>query len=335
MATSLPGESIVDDPFAASRMNSVLADVSFSSDKTGVAVGSQVIYEGEDVHPLVLPLVISLRADGHWHYESTPSFPSDQGVDVNAISLVDPTHGLAVGNQGFILSYGYDSTATPAPVPTGVPIPPTPVTTPTPPVGPLPTERVANPNSPDVAYFAVVGHTIRGGFRDYWEKHGGLEQFGYPITEEFSEKSPTDGKEYVTQYFERARFEWHPENKPPYDVLLGLLGNEVTKGRENQQPFRPVPANPGKGGPLYFPPTGHTMAPQFTEYWQTHGGLPVYGYPISEPFVEVSMSDGKPYLVQYFERNRLEYHPELPEPYRVSLGLLGVQMLQARGWIAK
>ena len=41
----------------------------------------------------------------------------------------------------------------------------------------------------------------------------------------------------------------------------------------------------------------------------------------------------KPYLVQYFERNRLEYHPELPDPFRVSLGLLGVQVLQARGWI--
>jgi hypothetical protein len=59
----------------------------------------------------------------------------------------------------------------------------------------------------------------------------------------------------------------------------------------------------------------------------------VYGYPISEAFTEVSPTDGKPYLVQYFERNRLEYHPELSEEYRVSLGLLGVQVLQARGWI--
>ncbi len=27
--------------------------------------------------------------------------------------------------------------------------------------------------------------------------------------------------------FERNRFELHPENAPPYDVLLGLLGKEV------------------------------------------------------------------------------------------------------------
>ncbi len=29
------------------------------------------------------------------------------------------------------------------------------------------------------------------------------------------------------QWFERACFELHPENPPPYTVLLGLLGNEV------------------------------------------------------------------------------------------------------------
>jgi hypothetical protein len=37
--------------------------------------------------------------------------------------------------------------------------------------------------------------------------------------------------------------------------------------------------------------------------------------------------------VQYFERNRLEYHPELPDLFKISMGLLGVQILQERGWI--
>jgi len=37
----------------------------------------------------------------------------------------------------------------------------------------------------------------------------------------------SDGKQYQVQWFERARFELHPENDAPYDVLLGLLGNEV------------------------------------------------------------------------------------------------------------
>jgi hypothetical protein len=29
------------------------------------------------------------------------------------------------------------------------------------------------------------------------------------------------------QYFERARFEHHPENAPPYDVLLGQFGRSI------------------------------------------------------------------------------------------------------------
>ena len=194
-------------------------------------------------------------------------------------------------------------------------------------------DPVPDPHVPGVTYFPPVQHTLSGVFRTYWEQHGGLEHFGYPLTEEFQETSPTDGKAYKVQYFERARFESHPENRPGYDVLLGLLGRTITQGRENEQPFRFLPPDPGKGEPLYFSETGHFMAPEFTAYWQQHGGLPVFGYPITEAFRETSPTDGETYTVQYFERNRFEYHPELPGPYRVSLGLLGVQVLQLRGWL--
>ena len=37
------------------------------------------------------------------------------------------------------------------------------------------------------------------------------------------------GHTVLTQWFERARFEWHPNNPEPFKVLLGLLGNEITK----------------------------------------------------------------------------------------------------------
>ena len=57
-------------------------------------------------------------------------------------------------------------------------------------------------------------------FLDYWNAHGGLAQQGFPISEEFVEKSDLNGQEYTVQYFERAVFEMHPENQPPYDVLL-------------------------------------------------------------------------------------------------------------------
>src|SRR5688500_11955513 len=68
--------------------------------------------------------------------------------------------------------------------------------------------------------FAETGKTLGGRFRQYWEQNGGLAQQGYPISDEFQEKSPLDGKTYTVQYFERAVFEYHPENRAPFDVLL-------------------------------------------------------------------------------------------------------------------
>lgn len=72
--------------------------------------------------------------------------------------------------------------------------------------------------------FPQTGKEIRGEFLTYWKEHGGLQQQGYPITNLMLEKSELDGKQYTVQYFERAVFESHPENTPPYNVLLSQLG---------------------------------------------------------------------------------------------------------------
>jgi|GEM_PF-594374 len=72
--------------------------------------------------------------------------------------------------------------------------------------------------------FKETGKRVGGKFLSYWQSHGGLTQQGYPISEEFTEVSDLDGKTYTVQYFERAVFELHPENKPPHDVLLSQLG---------------------------------------------------------------------------------------------------------------
>jgi hypothetical protein len=72
--------------------------------------------------------------------------------------------------------------------------------------------------------FTETGKRVGGRFLEYWQKNGGLAQQGYPISEEFEEKSELDGKSYRVQYFERAVFEAHLDNQPPYDVLLSQLG---------------------------------------------------------------------------------------------------------------
>ena len=93
---------------------------------------------------------------------------------------------------------------------------------------PGPFARQNGDTEPGQIYFAETGHTLRNAFKRHWQGTGGLAQYGYPISEEFFEVNPADGQTYVVQYFERARFEWHPDNiGTPYEVLLGLLGNQL------------------------------------------------------------------------------------------------------------
>ncbi len=89
-------------------------------------------------------------------------------------------------------------------------------------------------------YFPETNHNLCSNFEGYWQSHGldlgengisfreSLALFGLPISEAF--KDPQTG--LTTQYFERAKFEYHPENKgTAYEVLLGLLGNQELKSR--------------------------------------------------------------------------------------------------------
>lgn len=187
------------------------------------------------------------------------------------------------------------------------------------------TDPVPDPKQPGVVWFAPTGHTLRGTFLDYWNKNGGLAQFGYPLTEEFFEEIGPEQKQYRVQYFERNRFEYHPENiGTPSEVLLGMLGRDF---HAVDPPVAPV------AGAEFFPQTGHNLSGKFKEYWDTHLGLFVHGYPITEPIQEKSRTDGKTYTVQYFERSRFELHPEnAGTPYEVLLGLLGWQLSEKKGY---
>ncbi len=72
--------------------------------------------------------------------------------------------------------------------------------------------------------FPQTNKAVCGKFLAFWQQHGGLTVFGYPISNEFTEVSALNGEEYTVQYFERAVFELHPDNKPPYDVQLSQVG---------------------------------------------------------------------------------------------------------------
>jgi len=76
------------------------------------------------------------------------------------------------------------------------------------------------------AYFPETGHNVGPRFGAYWREHGGLAQFGFPLTELFEQRLAA-GNIYTVQYFERARFALHPENAAPYDLLLGQFGRRI------------------------------------------------------------------------------------------------------------
>ncbi|HEY0739693.1 MAG TPA: hypothetical protein VGD69_32510 [Herpetosiphonaceae bacterium] len=190
--------------------------------------------------------------------------------------------------------------------------------------------------------FPETGRCISGRFREYWEQNGGLAVFGFPIGPAIQERNRDTGQIYLTQWFQRNRFELHPENKPPYDVLLGRLGDDWLQQRDVD--WRKEGRATPEASCLYFEQTGRNVCDQasglgFKSYWQSHGlefdgrrgtsyaeSLALFGLPLTEPRME-NNSSGDRVLTQLFERARFEWHPNQSDPnFRVLLGLLGNEL---------
>jgi hypothetical protein len=173
---------------------------------------------------------------------------------------------------------------------------------------------------PNRVYFSQTGQYLGHAFLDYWRHNGAIHVFGYPISSEFTQNGMT------VQYFERAIFEWHPNNPAQHRVLLRRLGAEArdARGLVNHPAFQR--ANPAGGNSRYFEPTGHNLSHGFRDYWQNRGGLAIFGYPMSEEFQN---DDGM--VVQYFERAIFEWHPTNPADWRVLQERLGAQAAERDG----
>jgi hypothetical protein len=162
-----------------------------------------------------------------------------------------------------------------------------------------------------VRYFPETGHNLSGQVNAFYARHGGQAIFGLPITEVI-----TDGEVRV-QYFERARFELRPKG-----IALTLIGRAVSAKRSD--PAFACLAESTAPHRTYYPQSSHTLGGAFDWFWQSHGGLAIFGYPISEEFVEQGV------LVQYFERARFEYRPEHVGA-EVQISMLGRAYAQRRG----
>jgi hypothetical protein len=177
-------------------------------------------------------------------------------------------------------------------------------------LGSVPVTSAQTPSG-NCRYFNQTGHWVCNEFLEFYDTRGGLEIFGYPLTEAFDD--PRLGMR--VQYFQRARMEWHPRNPEPYTVQLGLLVEELGYR------FPPLPAgripSPNSLFHHYFPETKHVVSYAFLDYFREMGGLDIFGYPRSEFMYENG------YIVQYFQRARMEWHPEAIYGPKMRLANLG------------
>jgi YVTN family beta-propeller protein len=182
----------------------------------------------------------------------------------------------------------------------------------------LPTDPV--PPARGARYFPHTRHNLGGPFLAFWQRYGGLATFGEPRTEPFHERGS------LVQYTDRFELELVGGQVDTF-----RLGYMLTSQRTIPR-VAPVASTPTR---LYFAGTGHTLSGRFLAYWRTHHGATLLGAPLSEVIMEDNGDgSGRRYPLQWFEKGRLEYHPELAGTrYALELGLLGVQVLQQRGWL--
>jgi hypothetical protein len=161
-------------------------------------------------------------------------------------------------------------------------------------------------------YYPETGHAIEARFVAYYDSHGGLGILGYPITDAFLD--PSSG--LLIQYFQNARIELVPdlvsgELQPRLSPLGELMGGWGPPLGDGQLPLT------GSAGCRYYPESGHRVCHAFLDYYESHGGPAVFGYPISEFELDHER------IVQYFQGFRLDWYPDSVDVGSVKIAPLG------------
>jgi hypothetical protein len=158
-------------------------------------------------------------------------------------------------------------------------------------------------------YFPETGHYVTD---EFYEFYASIENakliFGYPITEAF-----VNSFGIRVQYFQRARFELHPEKPLGHQVVVSELGNYL------YVPGAPLRYTLGDACQKFSADKGfdYPVCFAFLDFYLENDGESYFGLPISD------IEWHGDYLMQYFERTRLEWHPEYPPGKKVTVGHLG------------
>mgnify|MGYP001064844335 CR=1 FL=1 len=107
-------------------------------------------------------------------------------------------------------------------------------------------------------------------------------------------------------------------------ILLSFLLVAGPAGAESIWSRPPDVPDPDAGpSRVYFPTTGHSVAGAFLSYWRAHGGLSIFGYPLTEPMRGTSSGS----TIQYFERAIFESKSSSDAEGAVQLRLVGSESL--------
>lgn len=83
---------------------------------------------------------------------------------------------------------------------------------------PLTAEQIPPSADATCRYFAESGHAVCHAFLEFFDRMGGAELFGFPISEFKLEN------DRIVQYFQGFRLEWYPEDAVGRPVRVGALG---------------------------------------------------------------------------------------------------------------
>ncbi|MCJ7512264.1 MAG: Ig-like domain-containing protein [Anaerolineales bacterium] len=160
-------------------------------------------------------------------------------------------------------------------------------------------------------YFPETGHTLDPVFAEFFDRSGGTQVLGYPITDSFVDSD--SGR--LLQYFENARLETALEDRGPGSPSLSPLG-EMLGGWD--PPRKRLPALAWtEPGCRYFRDSGHSVCHAYLDFYNSNGAAQRFGSPISD----YEMEAGR--LVQYFRSFRLDWLPETPPAGQVRIAPLG------------
>ncbi len=173
-------------------------------------------------------------------------------------------------------------------------------------------------HAPGVLYIANARHSVAAPFVATYRATSGYI-LGDPVDEAYTRNG------VLTQDFDHTRLELRGGA-----VVFGALGSEVSVYQRQYDgalagALRAVAPRGNTDTLRYFPATRHTAQGAILRYWQANGGESTFGAPISEAFRDGNGDgSGRTYVMQLFQKARIELHPENgPGRYAILLGLLG------------